>query len=141
MSNCCNENSAMQVNENHNDMQKQNTQTTKTQATVYHPRADVSEQSGGYTIVADMPGLTPESIEINFEDGLLTIRGEVKARWPENARPLLQEYGVGNFERSFGVGDQVDASGITAEYRDGVLKLHLPKLAAAMPRKIAVQTA
>ncbi len=62
------------------------------------------------------------------------------ARQSEQTRYLLREYGVGDFYRTFRVGEQVDASRIAAEFVDGVLTLHLPKVDAAKPRKIAVQS-
>jgi len=87
-----------------------------------------------------MPGVTGDSIAIDFEEGVLTIQGKVAPRKVEGVG-LLQEYGVGDFYRTFRVSEQIDASRIRAEYADGVLTVHLPKVEAANPRKIEVRTA
>jgi HSP20 family protein len=65
----------------------------------------------------------------------------VAPRTSEQGRYFLREYGVGDFQRNFEVGEQIDAERISAEYSDGVLTLHLPKVVAARPRKIAVKPA
>jgi HSP20 family protein len=86
----------------------------------------------------DVPGVDRESLDIDFAEGVLTVQARVAPRYGANQRFLLREYGIGNFQRSFQVGEQIDVNGISAEYADGVLRIHLPKLAAAKPRKIAV---
>lgn len=108
-------------------------------ASYYRPNVDIVEQQGELLIVADMPGVSPERLDIQFEDGVLTIHGRVPPRQAEPPRYLLQEYGVGDFYRTFQVGEQIDAGRISAQYADGVLTLHLPKIEAAKPRKINVQ--
>jgi HSP20 family protein len=90
---------------------------------------------------ADTPGAIADAIDIRYEDGVLTIHGRVPSRSPEGRRLLLQEYGVGDFHRSFRLGDRIDASGISAEYVEGVLTVHLPKVEAARPRRIEVRPA
>jgi HSP20 family molecular chaperone IbpA len=85
-----------------------------------------------------MPGVPEDSIDINFQDGMLTIHGKASPRQPEETTFLLTEYGIGDFHRTFRVSEKVDASKISAEYRDGVLILHLPKAESHKPRKIAV---
>jgi len=87
-----------------------------------------------------MPGAHPDQIDINFENGVLTINGRVEKRLPEGASVLHCEYGVGDFFRSFQLGETIDPERITAEYKDGVLTVHLPKTEAAKPRKISVRT-
>ena len=105
----------------------------------YRPNVDILEKQEELTILADIPGARGEDIDINFENGTLTIHGKVRQRQPENTNYLLREYGVGDFHRSFQVSEVIDAERITAEYGDGVLTLHLPKVQAARPRKISVQ--
>lgn len=107
---------------------------------VYRPNVDILEQKDELTLLADMPGVTTDSIEIDFEEGVLTLQGKVASRTVEGVR-LLQEYGVGDFYRTFRVSEQIDASGIHAEYADGVLTVHLPKVEAAKPHKIEVRAA
>jgi HSP20 family molecular chaperone IbpA len=105
----------------------------------FRPHVDIVEVGEELRVFADLPGAKPEEIDIHFEKGVLTIRAPVTDR-PLAGRPLLHEYGVGDFIRTFEVGEAIDATKITAEYREGVLTLHLPKQNALQPRKIAVST-
>ena len=107
----------------------------------YRPNIDIIEGAEELTLVADLPGATSEAIDVRFEDGKLAIYGSVKAREPNGARLLLQEYGVGDFHRSFEVSEAIDPDKISADFQNGVLTLHLPKSAAARPRKITVKQA
>lgn len=115
-------------------------QATATEpALVYQPNVDICDAGGEVTIVADLPGARADGIDVSFEDGLLAVHAAV----PERALPgraLKQEYGIGDYRRSFRLGDGFDASQISAEYRRGVLTIHVPRLAAVRPRKIAVRT-
>lgn len=106
----------------------------------YEPRADIVELQNELQVRLDVPGATAESIDVNFENGVLTIRGQVCDRQPANTRFLLQEYGVGDFVRSFRIGDVIDSAKVTAKCRNGVLTLHLPKTEAIRARRIAVQS-
>lgn len=106
---------------------------------VYRPHVDILESQDELTLVADVPGVKGESIDIDFEDGLLTIQGRVEPRYQGDRRFLLCEYGIGDFYRTFRVSEQVDAGRIHAECVDGVLTVHLPKTEAAKPRKIEVR--
>jgi len=109
-------------------------------AVTYRPNVDISETEGELTLRADVPGVLPEDIDVQFEKGVLTLTARVRPRWnTAGAAWRLQEYGIGDFQRTFQVGDQIDAAGITAEYGDGILTLHLPKVAAVRPRRIAVR--
>ncbi len=106
----------------------------------FRPPVDIVEQADELLVVADLPGATSDSIDIDFEDGVLMIEGKVHPRYDENVNFLLHEYGVGDFHRTFHVSEQVDPSCIHAQYKEGVLTIHLPKTEAAKPRKIQVQT-
>jgi HSP20 family protein len=105
---------------------------------VYRPNVDIVERSDALLIYADMPGVNPDDVAINFQHGSLTIHGQIKPRQAEETRYLVNEYGVGDFYRDFRVGEAVDASQITAQYNDGVLIVHLPKVEAVKPRTIKV---
>ena len=105
----------------------------------YTPAVDILENQDELTVLADMPGLRAEDVEVRFENGTLTIRGHVRERQGEGTRFLLREYGVGDYYRSFQVSELVDAQQIAADYVDGVLTLHLPMVQELMPRKIAVK--
>lgn len=107
---------------------------------VYRPYVTIAERADELLIAAEMPGATAENIDVHFEDGQLNIHARVAPRAADGQRFLLQEYGVGDFYRTFRVGDQVDPTRMGAEYRDGVLTLRLPKIEAAKPRKVNVQS-
>lgn len=106
----------------------------------YRPNVDILERNDELVVLADMPGVKSGDIDIRFEGGELTIHGPVAPRQDANISYLLQEYGVGDFYRTFRVGEQIDAGKISAEYADGVLTLHLPKAEAAKPRQIKVKS-
>ncbi len=115
------------------------TETTRG-GNVYRPSVDIVENEQELLLCADMPGLREEDIDISFENGTLTLHGHAQPRRQEGAEYLLEEYGVGDFYRTFKVSEKIDASRISAEYQSGVLTLHLPKAEEAKPRKIAVKT-
>lgn len=132
------------------DMQKQDakqhaevTRAERTRdARTYVPNVDIVEQADGLLLVADMPGVRAEDVDIQYEQGLLTIQGRVQARHDDVGpdQYMLREYGVGDFYRSFRVGEGVDIDKIRAELKNGVMTLHLPKAEALKPRKISVKT-
>jgi len=104
----------------------------------FRPNVDILEKDDELLLLADMPGARGDRIDIQFEDGTLTINAEVDARQGESIEYLASEYEVGDYYRTFQVSESIDASKINAEYSDGVLTLHLPKSEASKPRKIAV---
>lgn len=105
----------------------------------YVPAVDILERDDELMLLADVPGATPDGIDINYERGQLTIGARVEPRQPGQTRFLLNEYGVGDFTRTFRIGEGIDASGIQAELSGGVLTVHLPKAQEARTRKIAVK--
>jgi HSP20 family protein len=106
---------------------------------VYRHYVDIIETSDELILLADMPGVKADAIEIDFEDGVLTIQGKVAPRYGENLDFLRREYGIGDYHRTFRVSERINASAIRAESADGVLTVHLPKVEAAKPRKIEVK--
>ncbi len=106
---------------------------------VFQPAVDIVESADRFTLTADVPGADSRSIEAHFEDGVLTLRAGVSPRQPEGTRWLVREYGVGAWERTFRIGEGIDAERIEAICRDGVLTLTLPKAESARPRKIEVR--
>ncbi|MFO0945523.1 MAG: Hsp20/alpha crystallin family protein [Planctomycetota bacterium] len=102
------------------------------------PNVDILESAEELQVVMDLPGASPEGVDITFEKGTLTVHAKVTERRAETAPYLLREYGVGDFHRSFQVDEKIDATKIAAEYVAGVLTLHLPKAQAAKTRKIEV---
>ena len=107
----------------------------------YRAPVDVYETDAEFRVIADMPGACSEGIAISVEDNTLTIDAEVRDRYSALGRLRHQEYGVGDYHRSFRIGDGIDADSITASYRDGILEVKLPKAEAVRPRKIDIKTA
>lgn len=105
----------------------------------YRPVVDIVEFGDELRVVAEMPGVRSEDIDINFERGALTILGKVRPRQAAGTSYLLREYGTGDYYRAFEVSENIDASRISAEYNDGVLTLHLPKAERAKARRIEVR--
>jgi HSP20 family protein len=109
-------------------------------APMFSPNVDILENADELTLVADVPGAAPDSIDIQYEQGVLTLRGKVVPRGEQQSF-LLNEYGVGDFYRVFQLGEGVDNAKITAEVANGVLTLHLLKVERVKPRKIEVHGA
>jgi HSP20 family protein len=105
----------------------------------FRPNVDILERADELTVLADVPGATADGIDIHFEDGMLSIHAKTPARNQE-VEFLVREYGVGDFYREFRVNETIDAAKISADLADGVLTLHLPKVEAVKPRKIAVKS-
>jgi HSP20 family protein len=106
----------------------------------WDPPMDVYETAARYVVTAEVPGLTREEIELAIQDGRLIIRGVRAAAGPEAAAHHYHqlERGHGSFQRTFEFLDAVDQNGITADLRNGVLTITLPKQASP-PRRIEVQ--
>jgi HSP20 family protein len=104
----------------------------------YRPHVDIYETSDEVTLLCDMPGVRPQDLDVRFEKGELNLYGKVETR-PAPADYLLDEYGVGDFYRSFAIGSEVDAAKISADCRDGVLTVHLPKQEKLKPKRIVVK--
>jgi HSP20 family protein len=100
------------------------------------PPVDIYELEDGLTVVADLPGVAREGLDVRVENNMLTIRG--KAAHGGAGEPLHREYQLVDFFRQFELGDKVDQSKISAELKQGVLTLKLPRVEEAKPRKIEV---
>lgn len=107
---------------------------------IYVPAVDIYETEEALTLVADMPGVSPENVDIDIRDDQLTIRGTVTLEG-EGETILLREYGVGDYFRQFTLGRIIDQSKIEAAMKNGVLTLTLPKVDKAKPRKVDVKLA
>jgi HSP20 family protein len=103
------------------------------------PRADIYETDDEIVVVADMPGVDENTVDITLENNVLTINGYVEPMELEGYSLAYAEYSVGDYQRAFSLSDQVDREKIEAELRDGVLRLHLPKITEAKVRKIAIK--
>lgn len=112
----------------------------KTAAT-FRPSVDIFEGADEFVIRADLPGARADAIDVRVDDGVLRFRAAVATRPPAGARQIVGEYGVGDFERSFRLGDGIDTERINAEFKDGVLTLRVPKAAVLKPRSVPVRAA
>ena len=100
---------------------------------------DVYEDDDKLHIDAEFPGFKREEINITLEDNVLTINGYVEPIPPEGYRLAYAEYRVGDYQRAFTLSDRIDQDGIEAVVKDGVLRLHLPKITEAKRHKIAIK--
>lgn len=101
---------------------------------------DVTETADHVLVRAELPGVTPEQIEITFNDGVLTIAGEKRdEQRSEQEGWRMSERRFGSFKRSFALAAPVDESKIAAEHKDGVLTVRLPKVEPVKPRKIEIR--
>lgn len=103
------------------------------------PRTDIYENDEAIVVVADMPGVDQDSIDITLEKDILTITGTVEPALRDNYRLSHAEYRAGDYTRSFSLTNEIDQSAIEATLKYGVLRLNLPKAAEAQALKIAVQ--
>ena len=111
-----------------------------TEHLVFTPPIDIFERDDGLVLVADLPGVTPESLELQVQDNKLTLFGKVAQVIPPNSVLLHQEYRVGDFLRSFILSDDVNHEKIVAKLQNGVLEVFLPKAPKSEPRRIQIST-
>lgn len=102
------------------------------------PAVDVFEDASGITLLADMPGVPKEQLELKVEGDALLIEGGVQARTPDGLEAIYAEVRVPRYRRSFSLSRELDTTRIEANLKDGVLNLRIPKQAHAQPRRIAV---
>jgi HSP20 family protein len=102
------------------------------------PPVDVAETQDRILVRAEVPGMKQEDIQIEFENGLLTIRGERRIEKSEAMTWHRVERVYGNFSRSFTLPRTVDPEKITASYRDGILEIEVPKREEAKPKQIRI---
>lgn len=115
------------------------TEHTRNQERYITPPVDIYETKDGLVVVADVPGVTQEDLDVRVDSNVLTIRGHARpARLGER---LHREYELVHFFRQFELNEQVDQQHITADLKGGVLTLTLPKTEEVKPRRIAVRSA
>jgi len=105
---------------------------------VYVPQVDILETDQALLLVSDMPGVDESGVDVTVEKNILTIHGTVAAGVPAGYKLGHEEYGVGDYERSFTLPNEIDRDGIQATMKDGVLKLTLPKVKQAVAKKVTV---
>jgi len=89
-------------------------------------------------ITADMPGVAADGVDVRVHGDVLTLRGSSRAQEPERFQAIWREYALRDYERTFRLGHAIDAERIAATAKDGIVRVTLPKRAAAQPKKIAV---
>jgi HSP20 family protein len=115
-------------------------ESSKPPASYFTPPIDIHEDPDGLILEADLPGATENSVSIQLEDNVLSLYAKINTPAPEGSRILHQEYQVGDFYRSFILSDEVERSRISAELRNGVLRLVLPKAERAKTHRIEIKS-
>src|SRR2546426_3509053 len=105
----------------------------------FQPAVDIFETKDELGVVADMPGVPPDGVDVGLEGDELSIEGRVRSGEYDGLKPLYVEYGVGGYHRRFTLGEMIDLDGIRARMKHGVLRL--PKAERARARRIAVDAA
>jgi len=105
---------------------------------VFVPVTDIFETPEALTVVLEMPGVERGSIAATVENDVVTIAGQIDFSKYEGMQPLYTEYNVGHYARSFEISNKIDQSKISAQMKDGVVTIVLPKAEQAKPRKIQV---
>ena len=107
---------------------------------VFTPAVDIFETDKEITLLADMPGVKAGDLNIDLREDVLTLDSDVKSPEGADEVDVIREYRTGKYYRQFTLSQVIDQAKIDAELRDGVLRLRLPKVEAATPRKIAVKS-
>jgi len=106
---------------------------------VMRPRVDIFEDASGITLMADMPGVSRDRLNIRVDKDTLSIEGETSIAMPEGMEALYADVRSTRYERSFALSGEMDIEKIEAGLKDGVLSLRIPKRAELQPRKIEVR--
>jgi HSP20 family protein len=104
------------------------------------PAVDVQETDAEYLIKADLPEVKKEDVKVELQDGMLFLQGERKQEKEEKGKKFHRiERAYGRFERRLALPSEVDAQKVAADFKDGVLRVHLPKSVSAKPKTIEVK--
>jgi HSP20 family molecular chaperone IbpA len=106
---------------------------------VFAPAVDIFETEKDITLLADFPGVKSDELNIDLRDNVLTLTGDVTPWEQAEEEDLLIEYEIGRYFRQFNLSEVIDQDKIDAQLNEGVLRLVLPKVEKAMPRKISVK--
>jgi HSP20 family molecular chaperone IbpA len=102
---------------------------TRAESRYYYPPVDIFESGSKLIVIADIPGTEKEDVHVKVEEGILTVEANVSSQ--ESGDTIYREFQWGNFYRQFEISDEIDSEKITAELKNGVLTLHLPKVEKA----------
>ena len=106
---------------------------------IFTPVVDIFETEQALTLLADMPGVIPDNLDIDLRDNTLTLTGDLEALDTKGEEVLLAEYETGKYYRQFTLSEMIDQEKIDAKLTAGVLRLTLPKVEKATPKKIEVK--
>jgi len=113
---------------------------TRVATSQWAPAVDIKEEDDKYVLRADIPGVSPEDIEVSMDKGVLSIKGERKEESEENKEDFHRiERRYGSFYRRFSLPDTADATAVSAEGKNGVLEIVIPKKEQEQPRRIEVK--
>jgi len=126
------------MSDNTQQVTRTGTEHEQQQQRAVQPAVDVFEDASGITLLADMPGVPKDQLELKVEGDALLIEGGVQALTPEGLEAIYAEVRVPRYRRSFTLSRELDTARIEASLKDGVLTLRIPKQAHAQPRRIAV---
>ena len=119
---------------------KRNGGSEELELTEWLPPVDITEDTKEYTIKAELPGLAKENVKVTVEDGVLVLAGERKAEKEEKDKKHHRiERSYGSFRRSFTLPEDSSGENVTADFKDGVLKVHLTKDQTAKPKSVEVK--
>ena len=107
---------------------------------VFTPAVDIFETEKEITLLADMPGVKPDDLTIDLRDNTLTLSADIEPVDDTGVEKILVEYETGRYYRQFTLGELINQEKIDAKLNDGVLRLTLPKIEKATPKKITVAT-
>jgi HSP20 family molecular chaperone IbpA len=107
---------------------------------VFTPQVDIFETEKDITLLADVPGVKPDKVNIDLRENILTITADIEPVEGSDEEDVVVEYETGRFYRQFTLSEVIDQSKIDAKLAEGVLRLSLPKVEKAAPRKIAIKT-
>jgi HSP20 family protein len=102
------------------------------------PITDIFESDQALTVILEMPGVDKENVDVSVENDILTIEGRIDYSKYEGLQPVYTEYNIGHYVRTFQISSKIEQGEISAELKDGVMTLVLPKAEKAKPRKIKV---
>ncbi len=126
----------LEIREEQRPLQAESTRARR----AFIPRTDIIEKTDSIILVADMPGVDEQHVDITLEKGVLTIYGTVDTAYHEDYRVAYAEYSIGDYRRTFRVTDEIDQNKIEATVKNGVLRLVLPKAEQVKPKRIKVKT-
>jgi len=105
---------------------------------VIGPHVDIHETTEAVLVIADMPGVEANGVEVQVHGDVLTLRGTSQATEPERFQAIWREYAISDYQRTFRLGHAIDTERITASAKDGVIRVTLPKRVTAQPKRIPV---